>query len=261
MQDEENNRDNLSDDDILLTGLYLTMADIPVMGKSEVYLLNRNDETLEKDIWMLGARVSGKLASGFDYAVEAAYQTGDALQDTDQEAFGGKLDVGYTIGGVAMAPRFFGGLVYLSGDDPGTEENEGWDVFYGGWGGIHGDLLAWTYVNLPGEVNILNTIYDHDKLSSTYLEDPFSNFRMISVGAKATLMKNLTGSLILSKLAFNETYDGADDDFGEYYQATLKYAYTKQLSFTLKGELLAPGEAFASKDNATECYWETNYSF
>lgn len=263
MQDEENNRDNLSHDDITLAGLYLTVADTPIIGKSEVYFLNRNDQSLGKDIWMLGARASGKLENGFDYSAEAAWQTGDALENVDQEAVGTKLDVGYTFTDAAMTPRLFGGFVLLSGDDPDTEKNEGWDVFYGGWGGIYGDLMAWTYVSLPGEANVLNTIYDHDKLSSTSLEAPFSNFRMVSLGVQADLLKNLSGSFSLSKLTFNETYAGIDDDFGDYYQTKLKYSYNRQLSFSLYGGLIVTGEAFsqAGQDNVSELFWETDYRF
>jgi len=262
MQDEENNRDNLSNDDILLTGLYLTAAETPV-GKSELYFLNRTDESLGKDIWMLGGRVSGKLESGFDYAVEGAFQFGDALENVDQEALGAKIDVGYTFRETAMAPRLFGGFVYLGGDDPETGKNEGWDVFYGGWGGLYGDLMAWTYVNLPNRMNVLNTIYDHNRLSSTNLEVLFSNFQMLSLGAQAKLMKNLTGRASWGKLVFNETYPGVDDDFGDYYQATLKYTYNSQLGFSLYGALLDPGKAFSAtgRDSATELYWETDYRF
>jgi len=263
MLDEENNRDNFSEDDISLAGLYFTVMDTPLVGKSELYLLNRKDEKLGKDIWMLGGRASGKLKSGLDYAIEAACQTGDALRGVDQSAWGTKLDVGYTFKAVAMAPRLFGGFVFLSGDDPDTEKNEGWDVFYGGWGGIYGDLLVWTYVNLPGELNVLNTIYDHDRLSSTNLEAPFSNFRMMSLGVQANLLKNLSGSLSWGQLAFNETYAGIDDDFGDYYQTKLKYKYNRQLSFSLYGGLIVAGGAFrqTGQDNASELYWETDFKF
>lgn len=263
MQDEENNRDNLSADDIHLAGVYVTATEVPVIGASDIYLLNRNDEGLGKDIWMLGARVSGKLESGFDYALEGAFQAGDALENVDQGAWGTKLDVGYTFTDTAMTPRLFGGFVSLGGDDPDTGKNEGWDVFYGGWGGIYGDLLAWTYVNLPGEMNVLNTIYDHDRLSATYLEAPFSNFRMISLGGQATLLENLSGKVSWGMLTFNETYAGVDDDFGDYYQASLKYLYNRQLSFSLYGGLLVPGDAFrhTDQDNTSELYWETNYTF
>jgi len=153
--------------------------------------------------------------------------------------------------------------VYLGGDDVGTEKNEGWDVFNGSWGGIYGDLMAWTYVNLPNEMNVLNTIYDHNRLSSTNLEAPFSNFQMVSVGAQANLTKKLSGKVSWGMLTFNETYVGVDHDFGDYYQTTLKYVYNKQLSFSLYGALIAPGEAFShtGQDNATELYWDTDYKF
>jgi hypothetical protein len=235
----------------------------PIVDKTEIYLLNRHDETLDKDIWMLGGRVSGKMESGLDYSLEAAFQTGDALADTDQKAWGTKIGAGYTFKEAAFSPRLFSGFSHLCGDDPSTDDNEGWDVFYGGWAGQFGDLLAWTFVNLPGEANVLNTVYDHDRLSSTSLEAVFSNLQVVSFGADVNLMKDLTATLSYSSLIFNETYDGVDDDFGDFYQAHLKYKYNRHLSFYIYGALLAPGDALddMSQDNATEIFWETDFRF
>lgn len=262
-QDEENNRDNASDDDVSLSGLYATITRVPVIGKTEIYLLNRHDENNEKDIWMVGGRVSDKLEMGFDYSLEAAYQAGDALENVDQKAFGGKFKAGYTFTNAGMKPRFFSEYVYLSGDDPDTPENEGWDVFYGGWGGQYGDLLAWAFVNLPGSANVVSTAYDYGRLSSNYGEATFGNIKMATLGMSASLMKSLTSSVSYSNLTFDETYAGVDDDFGDYYQITLKYLYNKNLSFTVYGAMLSPGEAFSDTagDTAREFYWETNYTF
>lgn len=261
MKDQEGNRDNASDDDITLSGAYFTANSCPVVGKSELYVLNRNDQNMRKNIWMFGGRLSNKLDNGIDYSLEAALQRGDAMENVDQKAWGTKVDAGYTFKNVVMAPRIFAGYAFMSGDDPNTDDNEGWDVFYGGWPQF-GDLLAWKYVNV-GPGNSLAAVYDYNKLSSTGGEAVYSNLQIMTIGANANLMKNLSGKLSYSNLKFDETYAGVDDDFGDYYQATLKYQYNKQLSFSLYGALLSPGDAFTdpATDNATEVYWETDFKF
>ena len=160
-----------------------------------------------------------------------------------------------------MAPRLYLGYAFMSGDDPNSTDNEGWDVFYGGWPQF-GDLLAWKYVNVGG-LNSLANVYNYTKLSSTPGEAVYSNLQIMTIGASAKLMEKLSGNLSYSNLTFDETYAGVDDDFGDYYQANLKYQYNKQLSFSLYGALLAPGDAFTAPatDNATELYWETDFKF
>jgi len=265
MKDQENNRDNGSNDDITLGGAYFTYAGVPVIGKTEIYGLNRHDQNIKKDIWMYGARFSNKMDNGIDYSLEAAMQTGDAGTfggvEQDQEALGAKLEAGYTFG-ISMAPRLYAGYALMTGDDPTTnDKNEGWDVFYGGWPQF-GDLLAWKYVNI-GPANSLAGVYDYNKLSTTPGEAVYSNLEMITIGASAKLMQDLSANFSYSMLSFDETYAGVDDDFGDYYQLTVKYQYNKQLSFSLYGAMLSPGDAFngTPKDDATEIYWETDFKF
>ncbi len=271
MKDQEGNRDNASNDDITLSGAYLTSKDCPYIGKSELYILNRDDEGLGKNIWMYGIRLSDKLANGFDYSVEAAIQRGDANKTQDQKAWGSKLDAGYTFQQLSMKPRVYLGYDYLSGDkDPGnttTGDNEGWDVFYGGWPQF-GDLLAWKYVNADNKNtgayrNNLAHVYPYHNQSSTGGEAFYSNLQIMTLGSSAHLLKNLAANISYSKLKFNHTYAGVSDDFGDYYQGKLKYQYNKNLSFSMYGALIAPGDAFNGipKNDATEAYWETEYKF
>ncbi len=162
-----------------------------------------------------------------------------------------------------MTPRLYLGYAFMSGDDPNTADNEGWDVFYGGWPQF-GDLLAWKYVNLPNSYNSLKSVYsgfnEHSKVTG---EAVYSNLQVATLGVSANLLKNLNGNISYSKLTFDETTAGVDDDFGDYYQAKLKYKYNKQLSFSLYGALLSPGDAFntTAKDDATEVYWESDFRF
>ncbi len=261
--DEENSRANNPDDDITLGGLYLT-AKCPAMGgKQEIYALNRRDETLSKDIWMVGLRLSDKFENGLDYSGEVAYQMGDwnERQNIDQEALGYKLDAGFTLKDATMTPRLFCGYMSLEGDDrSSTDTNERWDVFYGGWPQF-GDLLAWKYVNV-GPANAI-TDYDpnYNEGSTTGGEAVYSNISMASVGISAQLTSKLSAKFTYGLLTVDEPIAGVDDDFGDYYQLQAKYGYSKNLSFAIYTAMIDPGKAFVNDDQAYEFLVETNLKF
>ena len=267
--DEENNRSNepsvAGGDDITLGGLYLT-AHCPVMGsekgQQEIYTLNRRDELLNKDIWMVGLRFSDKFAMGFDYSAEAAYQMGDFNEDAniDQEAMGCKLDAGYTFTEVMMTPRLFCGYMFMEGDDPDTDEMERWDVFYGGWPQF-GDLLAWKYLNLGAGNNISDFDPTYNQGSTTGGEAVYSNISMPSIGVGANLTPQLSAKITYGMLTVDEPVAGADDDFGDYYQLQTSYAYSKNLSFSAYTAMIDPGDAFVSDDKPYEVLLETKLKF
>jgi len=260
-----NNANGNSGDDQTLSGFYLTNKKCSITGmQQEVYALNRTDEAIKKDIWMYGIRLSDKLTNGIDYSLEGAIQRGDANATQKQDAWGTKMEAGYTFKSLDWKPRVYLGYAFMSGDDASsTGDSEQWDVFYGGWP-QWGDLLAWKYLNLPGTANSLKGVYGSYNNNSTLTgEAVYSNFQIATLGASVNPMDKLTLGLSYSKLTFDETAAGIDDDFGDYYQATAKYQYTKNLSFSLYGALLAPGDAFNNtpKNNATEAYWEAEYKF
>ncbi|MGV1097973.1 alginate export family protein [Thiovibrio sp. JS02] len=280
LKDQENNTSNNynpgsssttggSGDDITLSGLYLTAKSCPIIGQQEFYALNRHDEWVGKDIWMYGARFSDKLANGFDYSLEGAIQTGDATETLDQDAYGLKLDAGYTFKDLAWKPRLYAGYSFMSGDSNANDgDNEQWDVFYGGWP-QWGDLLAWKYLNLATANSSLNNVYSgYDDYSKITGEAVYSNLQIATLGASFVPFDKFTVNLSYSDLQFDETSGGIDDDFGDYYQAMLKYQYNKNLSFSLYAALLDPGKAFTDHptvsgmdDDATEVYWETQFKF
>jgi hypothetical protein len=260
LKDNEGNRDDASDDDITLRGLYFTNTEDPFIGaKQELYALNRANEVVQTDIWALGYRISDKLDMGVDYSGEIAMQTGDASRTANQEALGYKLDAGYTFKDVAMKPRIYLGYVFMSGDDADTDDNERWDVFYGGWP-QWGDLLAWKYLNVgPNIISSYDPTYnDH---SSTGGEAVYSNIKIATIGAQAKPIDKLSVDLSYSLLTIDQT--AGDDDFGNYYQATLTYQYSQPLSFSLYAAMIDPGDAFTAPntDKATEVYWEADFKF
>lgn len=275
-KDWEGQRDNAADDDITLGGGYLTVKACPLTGaREELYVLNRNDENLTKDIWMYGLRISDKFDWGLDYSLEGAIQQGDAYRDTvtdklvDHEALGYKLGAGYTFRNREMKPRIYLGYTFLSGDeDAGDDDNERWDVFYGGWPQF-GDIIAWKYRNTGP--NVIRVSYDptYNQLSSTTSEAVFANFALATLGVSADFFKNFSASLSYSLMTADETAAGYDDDIGDVYQLTMKYQYTAKLSFSLYGGIFDPGDAFdnpataikEADDAAREVFLEADYNF
>ena len=266
LKDRENTPGHANRDDITLSGLYFINKECFFTGmRQELYVLNREDESLGKDIWMYGARLSDRFDNGIDYSLEGAIQKGDARWDDlnnrtiDQDAYGLKLDAGYTFKNAAWKPRLYANYSYLSGNKLDSDKNEQWDVFYGGWP-QWGDLLAWRYLNVPP--NNLSQVYStFADYSNVVGEAIYSNIQIVTLGASASLTPKLSANLSYSDLRFNQTNPGVSKDFGDYYQATFRYQYTRNLSFSLYSALLDPGDAFVNDNNAAEVFWEAAYRF
>lgn len=243
--DQENRRDEASRDDIVLTGLYLTHAP----SGAELYGLRRLDDTLAKDVRMLGARVARTVAGRVDVSLEYALQRGDAFfvaadqRTVEQKAWGAKLEAGCTFGVL----RPFASYVGLSGDDPATADVcERWDVFYGGWPQF-GEHLAWTYLNLGPTGNAISR-WDptYNELSSTPGEAVYANLLMPSFGLELKPVGRFSAKGSWAWLQADHTPAGVDDEIGTYAQLQAKYAYTKNLAFSLYGGFLDPGKALGA---------------
>jgi len=256
---------NPTNDDATVSGLYFT-GKCPVMGtekgQQELYAINRYDGFINKNIWMTGLRLSDKFAVGLDYSAEVAYQFGEFNDTTnvDQDAWGTKLEGGYTFTEAEFTPRLFAGYVFLGGDDPDTKDCERWDVMYGGWPQF-GDMLAWKYLNVPANTSIAE--YDSTWKSGSDLtgEAVYSNLSMPSIGISAKFPLNISAQLSYSMWMADETNPGVDDDLGDYYQLSGKYSYSPNLDFGAYLAMIEPGDAFANDDTAYETFIETVLKF
>lgn len=81
------------------------------------------------DTWMVGTRVAGELSDRWRYRVEGAPQWG-RLNGQDLRAWGVNSLLSWDVGG-DWQHTLHAGYEYLSGDDPKTSANEGWDPFWG----------------------------------------------------------------------------------------------------------------------------------
>ncbi len=261
-KDEENSLDNKSNDDITLSGLYMSNK-IQVLGDNQhFYLLNRNDENLNKNIFMCGLRFTNQFDFGLDYSLEGAWQTGDFSDSLKQNALGSKMELGYKLNKVFAQPRFFIGYVYLSGDKNGSsDKNEAWDVFYGGWPQF-GDILAWKFINLGTINNISQYDPNYNCGSSTGGEVVYSNFKMLTLGIHTIPFEKFSTKFSLSQIYINQTMGNLKNDFGRVFQWKTNFAYSKYLNFALYASLISPGDTFGDQaDPASEIFIEAKLKF
>jgi hypothetical protein len=81
----------------------------------------------------LGGRLSASLCKNFASTVEAAYQVGKT-GDNDKNAYGGYAYVDYMPLSERYLPKSLTvGTIYLSGNDPNTKKDEGWDPIFSRW--------------------------------------------------------------------------------------------------------------------------------
>lgn len=104
----------------------------------QAYFIRKNVEpggglTTESSINTPGVRLRAFLNDRLSYTCEAAYQFGE-YGDFDRSAFGGYTYLRYKEENSLYCPeRIDIGLIYLSGDNLHTEDNENWDPVFARW--------------------------------------------------------------------------------------------------------------------------------
>jgi hypothetical protein len=186
-----------------------------------------------------GARFSDPLGKGISLTLEGDYQFGK-LYDYDQKGIAGYGYINWTPEQIKKYPMTltFGGI-YLSGDDPETEDYEGWDPLYGRW-------PKWSESYIYTLVRESAVAY-------------WTN--MISIYSKALveITPNVKGSLDYHHLMAPEKsnrpiYPGGDGKTrGDLFIGKVAYQLNKKVSGHLLWERFYPGNFYF--DNAVPSNW------
>ncbi|MGI6457220.1 MAG: alginate export family protein [bacterium] len=233
------------------------------------------DPSPEENTYLAGMRVtkSVEVADGvkLDLAAEGGKQWGkvdfkdmDALPDAlefsrapgstveDRDAWGGLLSGTVTLSHVLWNPSIRAAFSYMSGDDPSTEDYEGWDDFYAQWP-KYSELYVYT-------------LYDGFK-GRTGINDPdigvWSNMMIPELMLTVRPNDKLTQSLrYLYFLAEEETGPGNGDERGHNLQWLTNYVFNANLSSHILVEWFAPGDYYADgADDALFARLQLMYSF
>ncbi|MDP8246368.1 MAG: alginate export family protein [Candidatus Hinthialibacter antarcticus] len=172
--------------------------------------------------------------------------------EVDRDAWGGQANGTLTFKDIAWTPSLKLGFTYTTGDDPNTEDYEGWDDFYAQWpkyselyvyslydgfkgrnGGNDADIGVWGNMLIPEA--------------------------MITV--KPT--KQWTQSLrYLYFMADEDTGPGSGDERGQNIQLLTNYVFTQNISGHILFEWFDPGDYYADgADDAIFTRFQLMYKF
>jgi hypothetical protein len=170
----------------------------------------------------------------------------------DRDAWGGLAHAVLAFNDVAWKPSVKGGIYYMSGDDPTTEDYEGWDDFYAQWP-KYSELYVYT-------------LYDGFK-SRSGGNDPdvgvWSNMYIPEAMITVKPTDRLTQSLrYLFYGAEEGVGPGGGKDRGHNLQWLTEYVFTKNLTGHFLFEWFEPGNFYADDaDDAFFTRFQLMYTF
>ena len=243
---------NLIEWDETGAGLYYT--DESLGGKKlELYYFYKNEKDSdniqpESDIHTVGARASGRSWDSFDFGLEWASQIGDR-GDASRLGYGGYLWGLYDIPrNILPLDLGLGGFI-LSGDDPDTDDYEGWNPVYSRWP-KWSELYIYTLVNENG-------VAYWDNISSGWFGLAWSTHPRIQIEGKLYWMWALENTPNPDSPVF-----GAGKFRGLLSVLKLKWNYTGYLSGHLLWEALQPGDYYADgSDFSHFLRWEFYFKY
>ena len=220
------------------------------------------------DIFTIGGQVSGLVQEHFKYSAEGAYQFG-RKQDAELNQGGANPTLpaaaqttGYrdisAFGVQAKATYLFKDKLndqvslsyeFLSGDNPNTKNDEMFDVLWGRW-------PSWSemynvYSPLM-EARIAQSQNLH-RIGPTWSIDPFKDLNFSAsyyalLADQSVVTRNFNNAK-LGALGFTGPAPFTDTGTfrGHYLQAVVKYKFSKHVSGHLWGEVLFPGDFYASR--------------
>ena len=213
------------------------------------------------DIYTVGGRLAGLLGEHWKYTAEGAYQFG-RKQDTnvkfpvmssdyrtlDAFGFNGKLT---WLAKDKLNNQLNLSFEFLSGDNPGSGNDEMFDVLWGRW-------PRWSEIGL------------YSYAAETRIGQE-ANLIRVGPGWSTTPMKNLDFSAAYYALfapesmptreASSTLFQGNDNFRGHFVQTVLKYKFNAHVSGHLWGECLFPGNYYVNQDPVPFLRAEVAFTF
>jgi len=222
-------------------GLYLTSTALP-KSKVEAYYIRKTEKPEpwypkaeiadELNLNTAGIRLNHSLTGTLSLTAEGAYQNG-TQGAINHKAFGGYLYGTYQLD-AASKSAVSAGAFCLSGDDPATADNEGWNPIFSRWP-KWSELYIYTYMS---EINrgAARVAYWTNMLA------PYCSYTTQPT-PKLTLIANL---YLLRALEARTLANGKESgkSRGTEVQAWIKYAFSKNVSGHLLFDWLIPGDFY-----------------
>lgn len=225
--------------------LYLSNKSLPQTRIDGYFIYRHEYHPLPKigdqgDLYVFGARAEGELSKHWKYQGEFAQELG-RKNDRSLNAFGFNGRFSY-FARDRWNHNFRLGYEYLSGDDPNTRDDEGWDAMWARrfqWS----ELLVFTFTTEGGG-----------------RKTDWSNLQRLDAGWSFNPSKKVEIALDYMPLFANSNPLGGTSIFntdgrfrGHLLAAVAKFTFSKSLSAHLWSEFFFPGDYYASsnRDMAT----------
>jgi hypothetical protein len=221
-------------------------------AKLDGYYFYKREETselrsVETRLHTIGARVSGPLPGDFDYAAEAAYQTG-SYGSVDRTGLGGYIHLTFSPD-VLYEPGFTIGTIYLSGDNGETPEYEGWNPLYSRW-------PKWS------EMYIYTLATEH---GPAYWDNLWALYGQLALTFNGHIDLVATASEMRAPerpLAYGGGIFGPGLDRGILTKIRLNWKWNRYIHGHLMWEQFSPGDYYADgSDSAHFLRWEFNFVY
>jgi len=167
---------------------------------------------IDANVNVIGGRIVKPLMKELNVTFEGAYQFGK-YGSYDRNAYGGYIYFDYKpLWNTNILPKTFTfGTIILSGDDPNTNNNEGWDPVFSRWP-KWSDSYVYTYVKESRISNWSNLISIYASFKFVFDEKTGFNFDYHHMLAPEDKMNSFTagngtlrGDLFIAKLIFEIT--------------------------------------------------------
>ena len=233
----------------IAAGVYLTNNSMENLQVEGYYFYKKEHSHPDLTVNTLGARVSRKMKNKIGFASELALQFG-SQGDTDVSGLGG-----YAYGMYQVTPKhntvLKAGAYYLSGDDPSTAENEGWNPIFSRWPKWSelyiysqaietGHVAYWTntfspYAALSFDIckwaDFSATYYRMGALQERMFGDGSESGKLkgneIQLLLKVKFNKYLTGHFLYDNFSPGDFYAPTSQDAGQFIRAELFYQLSK----------------------------------
>jgi hypothetical protein len=289
MKIEEGEKNWADDED--LYGVYLTDNSLFEEHKLEAYVLHRNRNTRDSSTvsyatyaggainprlhtTAVGGRISGSFIDGYlSYAAEGAYQFGEiedpagaffdytdsfGEDEVDRRAYGGYAWGKYTFLDWDWVPYLKLGGVFTSGDDPDSEDYEGFDTFYAEWPKYSEGMIYKLYdpfYALKGK-----TDPDLGAWTNMIIAQAEIGFKPVEKAGISLQYMHLWADEDTTDEVFPD--ENLDDDRGDMLIGKITYQFNEYLGCHLLGEYLWPDDYYP--DDADEAFftrWELYLRF
>ncbi len=228
----------LNDFDETAVGAYLVTKKIPNM-QIDAYVIHKREKSPDElKLNTLGARFARAMKNRIAFTTEWTLQMG-TRGDTDQRGIGGYAYLSYLLEEKSKA-TLSGGVNYLSGDDPDTEEYEDWNPLFSRW-------PKWSELYIYSHLNERN----HGVVKVAYWTNTISPYVKLNMDLHKRI--NLTAVFYNLRAQYprmlrNGEYSGKDR--GNEVQLLINFTLHKYLTGHFLYDYFFPGDYYAQSRSA-----------